>query len=52
MASCNCRHCGSRLRVRSSYRAASAQVRYVECPNCRKTGKQLVPADTIFRRKR
>jgi len=49
---CNCKRCGARLRVVSSYRSADAQVRYVVCTECRARGKTVVPATEIWRRKR
>jgi ssDNA-binding Zn-finger/Zn-ribbon topoisomerase 1 len=48
----SCQKCGGRLRVESSKRAGDRQVRYVECQKCRERRRQVVPADSVWRRTR
>jgi hypothetical protein len=51
MASEICNKCGCRQTVRSSYRAAAEQVRYLVCRRCHVRTKSIVPAAQVFRRK-
>lgn len=51
MGSETCQKCRTRLCVRSSYRAAAEQIRYLVCRQCHGRTKSIVPANQIFRRK-